>query len=142
MKHFFLYRFFFGCIFVLVVISNVHPQIIFAAKKRIRVTNTKAALSYSSARLSRSTNSIIVSFKNLSSVSNVSYELSYNANGISQGAAGSFLPAGSTDSRDLYFGTCSKGVCTPHTNITNAELLVVIKTTQGKTNTKLYRVRI
>ncbi len=116
---------------------------VFAAKKRVRTSATRAAAtSYSSAKLSRATNSIVVTFKNLSKVKRVEYSLSYSANGIAQGVVGSFTPGGlAAETRDLYFGTCSKGVCTPHYGITNATLIVTTTLTSGATNTKRYIVK-
>lgn len=112
-----------------------------AAKKRVRTAKV-ISVSYSSAKLSRATNSVVVTFKNLSKVSRVEYALSYSANGISQGVMGSFVPGGqATDTRDLYFGTCSKGVCTPHYGITNASLIVTTTLTSGKINTKRYTIK-
>jgi hypothetical protein len=116
----------------------------FAAKPRLHAAaGTKTvATGYSSAKLSRATNSVIVSFLNLSQVAKITYTLSYNANGVEQGAVGSITPSGGSENRDLYFGTCSHGVCTPHTHITGATLTVVTSLKNGKTNTKLYRIKI
>jgi hypothetical protein len=118
-----------------------------AAKLRIRKTVGSGAsggsLSYSTAKLSRSTNSIIVTFQNLTNTKKIQYELSYVANGVQQGAMGTIGTAGLvSDSRDLYFGTCSHGVCTPHYNITNATLVITTQLTSGGTNTKRYRIKI
>ncbi|MBI4062368.1 hypothetical protein HY410_00445 [Candidatus Gottesmanbacteria bacterium] len=97
--------------------------------------------SYSTARLSRGTNSVIVSFINPSNVSKVSYTLSYLGSGISQGVVGSLTPSGAGDSRDLYFGTCSHGVCTPHYSIKNARLVITTSLKNGGRNVKLYRIK-
>jgi hypothetical protein len=116
-----------------------------AAKLRVRKTSggSGGSISYSSAKLSRSTNSIVVTFQNLTNTKRVQYELSYSANGIPQGAMGTITTTGLvSDSRDLYFGTCSHGVCTPHYNITNATLVVTAQLTSGGTNTKRYRIKI
>lgn len=117
-----------------------------AAKARVRTATSKSTGSvgtgYSKAKLSRSTNSVVVTFINLGSVSKVTYTLSYTANGVEQGAMGSLVPSGSTDTRDLYFGTCSHAVCTPHRGIQNASLLIETKLKSGGTNTKRYRIRI
>lgn len=118
-----------------------------AAKPRVRTSGTKstgaAATGYSRAKLSRPTNSVVVTFMNLGNVSRVSYTLSYTANGIDQGAVGSLVPSGAaTETRDLYFGTCSHGVCTPHRGIRSAVLLVETVTSSGRTNTKRYRIKI
>lgn len=119
---------------------------VLAAKPRV-VKKGKApvvaARGYSSARLSRATNSVVVTFQNLTRVKKVSYELSYSAQGIAQGVIGSLAPSGqATETRDLYFGTCSKGVCTPHYSITNAVLLVTTQLSSGATNTKRYRIKV
>jgi len=116
-------------------------DIVFAAKKRVRASRT-VGVSYSSAKLSRSTNSIIATFSNLSKVARSEYSLSYSANGIPQGAIGSFVPSGrASDTRDLYFGTCSKGVCTPHYGITKAQLTVTTTLKTGATHTKRYLIK-
>lgn len=114
-----------------------------AAKIRVRKAKTVGGVSYSTAKLSRSTNSVIVTFQNLGSVKRITYELSYIANGVSQGAMGTVQTAGLvSDSRDLYFGTCSHGVCTPHYNIKNAALTITTHLTNGQTNTKRYRINM
>lgn len=96
---------------------------------------------FSTARLSRGTNSVVVSFINLGNVSKVSYMLSYLGSGISQGVVGSLTPTGASDSRDLYFGTCSHGVCTPHYSIKNARLVITTYLKSGGRNVKLYRIK-
>lgn len=123
--------------------SQVH-----AAKPRVKTaivktTKTSVATGYSSARLSRGTNSVVVTFLNLSKVSRINYTLSYNANGVEQGVVGSLTPAGqTTDSRDLYFGTCSHGVCTAHRSIKGATLTIETKLKSGGTNVKRYKIKI
>lgn len=117
----------------------------FAAKKRVITSKSKTTYvggSYSTAKLSRGTNSVIVSFPNLSNVKKISYTLGYRANGIPQGAIGSVIPVGQSDARDLYFGTCSKGVCTPHYNIKNAYLLVTTTLKSGGVNVKRYVLKV
>lgn len=129
----------------LMILSFV-PQVA-AAKPRVKSAVTKntgsTATGYSKAKLSRSTNSIALTFVNLGSVSKATYTLSYTANGIEQGAMGSVTPSGSsTEARDVYFGTCSHGVCTPHRGIQNAVLTVETRLTSGKTHVKRYRIKI
>ncbi len=117
-----------------------------AAKPRVRATSSKSTSAvtsgYSKAKLSRNTNSVVVTFVNLTNVSRITYTLSYTANGIEQGAMGSLVPSGVTDSRDLYFGTCSHGVCTPHRGIQKATLIIETQLKSGKTNIKRYRIKI
>lgn len=130
--------------FILLLASFLSSNV-FAAKPRIRKTTAvrSTGVSYSSARLSRATNSVVLSLLNLNGVSRVTYTLSYSANGVSQGVVGTVVPQGqTTDSRDLYFGTCSHGVCTAHYNIRNATLLVETTLTSGAVHTKRYRIKV
>ena len=113
------------------------PQSVFALKKRIRA----ARAVYSSVKLSRGTHSVIATFYAIPGVARFDYVLNYSANGIPQGVVGAFTPAGSNDSRDLYFGTCSKGVCTPHYGITGASLTITATTTGGATYIKRYVIK-
>lgn len=132
-------------ILTLLLVQEVPPPA-FAAKPRVRKSSTTSrvrGISYSSARLSRPTHSVIVTFLNLGSVRKVTYTLSYTASGIAQGVMGSLIPSGqATDTRDLYFGTCSKGVCTPHYTIRNAVLTVTTTLTSGGANVKRYRLKV
>ena len=128
-------------IFLLLAALTYSASPVFAAKKLVRGPKI-VNVSFSKVTLSRSTHSAVASFFNLNKVKRVDYALSYNANGISQGVMGSFTPNGqATDNRDLYFGTCSKGVCTPHYGITNATLLITTTLNSGATNTKRYRFK-
>lgn len=131
----------------LVFLIIVNP--VFAAKKRARPIVAPVAkkavvrgVAYSSARLNRPANSVVFDLMNLDQVSKVSYMLSYTANGVEQGAAGSITPTGAADSRSLYFGTCSHGVCTPHGNIKNAALTITVTIKNGSTYVKRYRLKV
>lgn len=132
---------------VLFVASSLFTTPAFAAKSRVRKQTTAAAgtvgVAYSKARLSQTTNSVVITFLNLNRVKRVTYTLSYTASGIQQGVVGTLVPSGqSGDSRDLYFGTCSHGVCTAHYNIKNVTLLVQTTLTSGATHTKRYRIKV
>ena len=136
-------------ILFLSALTLAHASPVEAAKPRNPATRTAKssgsaiATGYSKAKLSRNTNSVILTFINLGNVSKITYTLSYTANGIEQGAMGSITPAGNaTDSRDVYFGTCSHGVCTPHRGIQNASLVVETHLKNGRTNVKRYKIRI
>lgn len=126
------------------MILTVAPEAL-AAKPRARGTGTRrvgsVSTGYSKAKLSRGTNSVVLTLFNLTNVAKVTYTLSYTANGIEQGAMGSLVPSGATDTRDLYFGTCSHGVCTPHRGIQRAVLLVETQLKSGGTNVKRYKIR-
>jgi hypothetical protein len=133
-------------IFLVLIILGLSLTVpVSAAKKRVKAAANKsgtASISYSTAKLNRATHSVDLYFQNLSGVSKIKYELSYDAKGIAQGAMGSITPGSSSDSRNLYFGTCSKGVCTPHSNITGATLSVQMQLKSGGSYTKLYRIKI
>lgn len=122
-------------IFFLLISAKYQPA--YALKKRIRA----ARAVYTTARLSRGTHSVIPTFYALAGVSKFDYVLSYSANGIPQGVVGSFVPNGATESRDLYFGTCSKGVCTPHYGITGASLTITTTMKNGATYIKRYTLK-
>ena len=130
----------------------IFPLSVFAAKPLIRTAKTTAPTplarsasrrtSYSSAKLSRATNSVVVTFQNLEAVTQINYTLSYSGSGRLQGTGGTFKPSGGSPIRDLYFGTCSSGICTPHRYIKNAVLLVTVVLNNGSTHTKRYRIRV
>lgn len=126
----------------LIILPPVH-----AAKPRVQKSappvskKVAAGVAYSSVKLSAASRSVIVSFFNLDIVSKISYLLNYTGSGQAQGVGGAIIPNGATDSRELYFGTCSKGVCTPHYFIKNAKLLVTATLKSGGSRTKRYILR-
>lgn len=145
----FIFYLFISLFISLPVVAWALADPVLAAKPRLSprqpITKTKTSIStgYSSVRLSRPSNSIIATFTNLAAVKKVDYVLSYKAQGLDQGAMGSVSPAGTaSDKRDLYFGTCSHGVCTPHRNITNSVLTVTTSLKNGKTSIKRYRIKV
>lgn len=122
---------------LIIVVLSIFSKPAYALKKRIRA----ARAVYSSVKLSRGTHSVVATFYALPGVAKFDYTLSYSANGIPQGVVGSFVPVATGDSRDLYFGTCSHGVCTPHYGITNAALTVTATLKGGATYIKRYAIR-
>ena len=130
-------------IFLLTLTSLLLTPSVYAAKVRVRKPRAaKTGVSYSSASVSPNTHSITLSLMNLSNVKSVTYELSYSSWEIPQGAMGSINVSGqTTDSRDLYFGTCSHGVCTPHYGLSaKASLLVCTDMTNGTQWCKRYNI--
>lgn len=126
----------------LVMLFLLTPPTVLAAKKRIRKAAPRVTgVTYSTAKLNRASRSTIISFINQGNVASVEYELEYTANGIPQGVIGAMSSTGSNATRDLYFGTCSHGVCTPHYGITGATLTVTTIFKSGATNTKRYRFK-
>lgn len=131
----------FFSIFVLFVLTHVNPSPAYALKKRIRAPKP-AGVGYTAVRLARPSHSAVITFYPQSNVKRFDYALSYAANGIDQGVMGSFVPSGTAgESRDLYFGTCSHGVCTPHYGITGATLTVTTTLTNGSSYIKRYRLK-
>jgi len=130
-------------IFLFLFLSLSLAQPVFAAKIRVRKPRaTKSSISYSSVSVSPSTHSVSLKLLNLSKVKSVTYELSYAAWDVPQGAMGTIAVAGqTTDGRDLYFGTCSHGVCTPHYGLSSqASLLVCTEMTNGTEWCKRYAI--
>lgn len=84
-----------------------------------------------------------VTFSTLSVAKSVSYTLSYNTRGTTQGASGSIVSL-STDptTRELLFGTCSAGVCRYDSGITNAKLVITSILTNGRKVVKTYRLKV
>jgi len=85
---------------------------------------------------------INLSFRNFNALESVSYSFTYNTNGIAQGVGGTVTAANNpTATRELLFGTCSRGACRYHYNLSDARLVQTAKYTNGKTATKSYRIR-
>lgn len=111
-----------------------------AAKKPIKkavVPGVSVSASYIKAK-----NVVRASFGGLKGVRSVSYTLFYQANGVGQGVVGTLSPGKKTSLvKDMYLGTCSGRVCTKHKNIKNLQIEVKTKFTNGKSSTKIYKVK-
>lgn len=122
------------------------PKEVFAAKTRIRTPSGKKTVvtsgSYSSASIYPSRLGMVVNLFNLDKVSKVSYVLSYTGSAKSQGVVGSFVPGAATDARELLFGTCSRGACVYHENVTNARLTINFTLKAGGIFTKRYLLKV
>lgn len=71
----------------------------------------------------------------------ISYTLTYEANGIPQGVDGTISPNGkNTVTKNITLGTCSSGSCVSHTKIKKMKLTVIYHF-PGKTITKTYSVK-
>ncbi len=98
---------------------------------------------YVSARLRGDRLALIVIFGNLQKVTNTTYILMYQTNGVDQGVSGSLdSSSGNTVTRELLFGTCSSGTCRYHAHITNMKLEVTIDLPNGKHILKRFKVRV
>ncbi len=84
-----------------------------------------------------------MSLSNLSAAKKVDYLLSYNTRGMTQGAAGTIIPAAEdSSSHELLFGTCSKGICRYDAGITNARLTITSILANGSKVIKRYKIRV
>lgn len=85
---------------------------------------------------------ILADFSNLDFASSVSYTLTYSHAGVNEGAGGTVSSSGSSASRELLFGTCSKGVCRYHGSVKNAKFTVTSTLKGGKKIVKTFRLRV
>ena len=124
-------------------------NLVLAAKKRLRrgrggttvrrtyTRGVKASVSFRPDR-----RGLLINFSGFGNVASVTYTLTYNSNGIPQGAGGTATPATAGEQRELLFGTCSGGVCRFHSNITNARLVIDSKLSSGLIVRKPYRIKV
>ena len=120
-----------------------------AAKKRVAktvVAKTTGTVSASQGikawvRLRADRQALLIDFTGFNNIKSGSYELTYTANGIPQGAGGTII-LGDTTTKTLLFGTCSSGVCTYHRNISSARLRLTSVLTSGLKVIKNYRIKV
>lgn len=122
-------------------ISNVLAAKKFVVKKTaVRYTVSSgipAVVRYQPNRLG-----LNLSFSNFNGLESVAYSFTYNTNGIAQGVGGTVTAGNNpTAARELLFGTCSRGACRYHYNLSNARLVLTAKYTNGRTATKSYRIK-
>ncbi len=84
---------------------------------------------------------LLINFSGFDLLDSGSYELTYKANGIPQGAGGSII-LGDTSTKTILFGTCSGGVCNYHQNITDSQLKIISILKSGIKVIKPYRIRV
>lgn len=120
--------------------DNVNAAKKFVPKKssiKGKVGGIPALMRYRSDKLG-----LNLSFSHFRGLESVSYSFTYNTNGMPQGAGGTVTAANNpTAQRELLFGTCSRGVCTYHYNLSDARLTLTAKFTNGKKTTKTYRIK-
>lgn len=131
---------------LIIVLSVIFPNKIQAAKKfspkKMAVGKSYSAGIPASVRYRPDRQGILLSFLNFNGIDSVSYSFTYITNGITQGAGGTITAENNpTSQRELLFGTCSSGVCRYHQNLTSARLTLTAKYTNGRTATKVYRIK-
>lgn len=83
-----------------------------------------------------------LSFRNFTGLDYVSYSFTYNTNGIAQGVGGKVTAANNpTSARELLFGTCSRGACRYHYNLSGARLVLTARFLNGRTVSKTYSIK-
>ncbi len=86
---------------------------------------------------------IIATFSNLGIANKADYFLSYNTRGTTQGASGSVNSTqGDPATREIIFGSCSKGVCRFDSGITNAKFVVTSYLPSGKKVVKSFKLKV
>ena len=139
-------------ILIFFLAALLFPPLTLAARKRVRVkrpatrTGGVRRSAYgntsSSVKFRPDRKALLLTISNMGNVDSVSYQLTYLADGTSQGVMGEIdLSLESAATRELLFGTCSAGVCTYHTNISNMKLTVSSHLTSGVTVIKPYRIK-
>lgn len=80
-------------------------------------------------------NTVVLSVSGLASkYSMLSYELSYETQGIVQGVTSAPVDISGKDAfvrDDIYLGTCSRNVCKPHTGVKKISAVIVFTATEG-----------
>ena len=67
----------------------------------------------------------------------------YQSSGVYQGVSGTLdSSSGNSVTRELYFGTCSSGVCRPHGDLNNMKFEVISELTNGRKTLKRFKIRI
>jgi hypothetical protein len=81
-------------------------------------------------------NTVVLAISGLANkYSKVAYEISYESKGVVQGVTSRPLDISGTDTftrDDIYLGTCSKNVCTPHTGVKKVSVVLEFTDTAGK----------
>ncbi len=130
--------------FLFVLTSSVHARVLPRFQNAKKSSGGVAPSgAYVSARLRSDRQALLVTFGNLQKVTNMTYTLMYQTNGVDQGVSGSFdSSAGNSVTRELLFGTCSSGVCRYHGNINNMKLEAISELPNGKRVIKRFRIRV
>lgn len=135
-----------GYLFVALFILGISAGNAFAAKKfvakRTAVRYTAGGAIPAIVRYQPNRLGLNLSFSNFNGLDSVSYSFTYNTNGIAQGVGGTITNSNDPAAvRELLFGTCSRGACRYHYNLSDARLALTARYTNGRTTTKSYRIK-
>jgi hypothetical protein len=138
---------FFTLVITLIFTLNF-PVFTYAAKKiTVKKSVKKNVTAYSTSipslvKYRSDKKAIFLSFSNFNGIESASYSFTYETNNNLQGAGGNITASNNPlEQRELLFGTCSTSICTYHTNISNAKLVITAKYTNGKTISKTYKIK-
>ena len=112
-------------------------------KKATGVTTSTSSGVVSSVKFRGDRLGIIVTFGNLQAAYKVDYFLSYQTKGITQGASGSIADTSiGSATRNIIFGSCSKGVCRYDTRISNAKFVITIHLNNSRKIVRSYKLKV
>lgn len=132
-------------IFGLIHVTGVHAAKPFAAKKTAPVKAVAGGKSKipSVVKFRSDRRAILFSFSSFSGIESVNYSFTYTNNGKPEGAGGTIRAANNPGAmRELLFGTCSTAVCSYHTNVKNARLVITATFTNGTKATRAFRLKV
>lgn len=123
-----------------ILFSGIVSSQAFAAKPK--VNKSLSIPTTVVARYIKPKNSVFLLIAAPVGVTKVNYTLMYKASGVGQGVQGSFVPGKKGSfTKDIFLGTCSGKICVKHKDIKDIQVEVVTKYKNGKTATKVYKVK-
>jgi len=112
-------------------------------KKATGVTTSTSSGVTSSVKFRGDRLGIIVTLGSLQAAYKVDYFLSYQSKGITQGASGSITNTSiGSATRDIIFGSCSKGACRYDSGISNAKFVISIYLNSGRKIVRSFRLKV
>lgn len=139
-----LYIFIFILVIVTLSASSVSAKKLLPfLRKATGVTTSTSSGVVSSVKFRGDRLGIIVTLRNLQAAYKVNYFLSYQTKGTTQGASGSITDTSiGSATRDIIFGSCSKGVCRYDTGISNAKFVITIYLNSGRKVVRSYKLKV
>ena len=137
-------------IFALVFVLSVLSTSLVSAKKLLPflrkatgvATSTSSGVT-SSVKFRGDRLGIIVTLGSLQAAYRVDYFLSYQTKGTTQGASGSITDTSiGSATRDIIFGSCSKGACRYDSGISNAKFVITIYLNSGRKIVRSFRLKV
>ena len=127
-------------------VDGVHARRLLPSLRKT-VKNTKPVAASSSSvgakvKFREDRRAMVANFSNLQLARAINYSLTYNSRGIGQGVDGSIGVNSPTATAEMLFGSCSHGVCTYDTQVSNARLKITITYKSGKKIIKSYRIKV